>query len=341
MTDSVRGIDLLNSANSTIGVLSAPLKDLQDKTILAISEILYHGARVRPLMMDNKLIGYARGLRLSEKAWLSTMYPEPIGYLKALLHYSTTLGSLIDSLSVVEFRRVFHVVERLGRADESLLPLVYPFSTTSASEKLAAVPLPPIDTLRTPHGPMETLGPSEIYLQWRFMCKHREDLKVILNETQNSVMIVQAWVGKAAAQMATELKNSQKQLHPNIPDPWMELGVALDPDIDFEDGWGHSHQDQSLDGLMREYNGMVREDKHEQLMLALAEKQRQELIEEREKVLRLKNRAEGVSYSEKISEEISPKQTEKERKERIQAGIARADSLGELDPRAKSWNIDL
>jgi hypothetical protein len=43
-----------------------------------------------------------------------------------------------------------------------------------------------------------------------------------------------------------------------------------------EDGWGHTHEDDTLQGILRELNGMIGDDKHEQLMGYLQSKMEEE-----------------------------------------------------------------
>lgn len=313
-----RGIDLINQAVSNSDTdLPPELEEIRANTIISVGESLYYGARPRPLLRDGSPVGYARGLRQAEKYWLNNMFPSPVDRTVEMVLLATTLTrEQVYAMSAIELKRVLQLIHHETRSDSRLLGWVYPYSTTIASEKLWCCKMAPPAHVELPHGTMPTKGVSDLYLHWAFMANLREETKVSLRETMNAAMIVRSHIGKAAQQLSNELNSMQAKLKSNIAQPWLESGSKLLQNVDFDDGWGHSHQDQSLDGLMREYWGMVNEDKHEQFMNLLLEKQQKDLVAERERIRSLKNRVEGITYKEKF---LTPKEMFKRDAERRKA----------------------
>jgi hypothetical protein len=124
------------------------------------------------------------------------------------------------------------------------------------------------------------------------------------------------------------------------------MGIGVEG-FDPEDGWGHIHQDQSLEGLLREYHGMINNDKHEQLMHEFAVLHRERAEREREKVKRLQSRVEGITYRERgLTEEevraqdVARRKAEQSRKERIyEESLVLTEAQEENKTRA--WDIEL
>jgi hypothetical protein len=326
--------------------LTGKLAEIRDQVLLALNELLGHGARMRPLWIGGKQVGFIRGLRISERIWIARMYPDREDHSAAMVRVASTLTpEQIEALSTHEFRRLLRVLHHLTKADDALLPWIYPFSTTTTSERFWLAKQPPINTIHTPSGPLPTYGPSELYNQWAYMAASREEAKVSIRGAQHAGMIVRAWVGKNAQQLMSDLKNSQDRLLPNISTPWQEMAPE-EVTGDLDDGWGHAHEDQSLDGLMREYHGMVNEDKHEQLMAELAELQRQQILAENEHLRQLKGRVEGIRYVERhvSDEEVRQQAAKKEQLRLIEQNKTshnRAAMLDAMETGARSWNIDI
>ena len=109
----------------------------------------------------------------------------------------------------------------------------------------------------------------------------RERSKKRLDATYDAAMITRALTGKGADKLYAALKRSQQALTPDLDEPWTTVVRADSTDINYSDGWGHSHQDDSVEGIMREVEGMTRMDRHEQFMdkfynHQIAQAQRQE-----------------------------------------------------------------
>ena len=73
--------------------------------------------------------------------------------------------------------------------------------------------------------------------------------------------------------MANELKAMARSLQTNTLDPWREL-VKITEAPDLDDGWAHSGDD-SLEGMLRELNGMMSDDRHERVFAAFDAQERQ------------------------------------------------------------------
>jgi hypothetical protein len=74
-------------------------------------------------------------------------------------------------------------------------------------------------------------------------------------------------VGKSVQKYITNLNKRALLLEINSDNPWKNISTIDQADsLDLNDGWGHAHEDSSEAGLLREGEGMVGFDKHEQFM---------------------------------------------------------------------------
>jgi hypothetical protein len=141
-------------------------------------------------------------------------------------------------------------------------------------------------------------------------------------------------------------------LNLNIADPWINMGITP-PDYDLSDGWGHIHQDASVEGLMRELNGMLTDDKHEQLMKAIAERDIREAEIKKAKIRAMRDRVEGVVARETYltPEEMRRRVLAKRNEDRARQDAALRNRIEMLDRMAsetpeeransKSWDFEL
>jgi len=82
---------------------------------------------------------------------------------------------------------------------------------------------------------------------------------------------------------------------------------------DFDDGYGHSHQDSSVEGMMREMKGMTEGDKHEELMKAFHDTQ---MRAEREKQRQLDLISQQRKKRDEIDDSVYIIRTDKEVRQR-------------------------
>jgi hypothetical protein len=101
----------------------------------------------------------------------------------------------------------------------------------------------------------------------------RERSKRRVDDTYNAAMITRALTGKGADKLYQALKKTQESLQPDLDAPWMQVVRVEVRDINFADGWGHAHQDDSVEGILREVEGMAKMDKHERFMAAFYNQQ--------------------------------------------------------------------
>jgi hypothetical protein len=131
---------------------------------------------------------------------------------------------------------------------------------------------------------MRILAPSEHARLWATLCVHREQAKVRLDANWNAVLQVRPLAGKSVDPLANELKALSKQLATESMEPW-ETVVRFKPAKDLDDGWAHSENLETQEGMLKELHGMLNDDKHEQLM-AKFEKQQIDAAEERKRALK-------------------------------------------------------
>ena len=125
---------------------------------------------------------------------------------------------------------------------------------------------------------------------WATLCNYREQSKRRLEATMNALMTIRPHVGKAADPVANDLKATARSLMTDSLEPWTEI-VAHKQEVQAEDGWAHS-EDSSPEGIQRELQGMVSNDRHERFF-AWWETQLREQAETQRKALDAKIAARG------------------------------------------------
>ena len=246
----------------------------------ALVELVDQGCRIRPLILAKKHIGFVRGVHTSERRLLFTWYPEPEDRIFHILSLGTTLTPAeIEDLDGYEAQTLMRVIDQCTDADTSLIPYVSAFASTSLSEVLwygrgsaAASYLNRV--VEIPGGVrFNLIAPPEHSRLWATMSAIRDRSKQNLDAAYNAAMITRALAGKGADRIFTSLKKTQKALASDAQAPWADV-VKLDlVDVNFADGWGHAHQDDSIEGLLRENEGIEKIDRHEQAMNAIYQRQ--------------------------------------------------------------------
>ena len=271
------GSDLLQRITS--GEMDAPTLEAVDRVRSAVTpaltELLGFGARIRPLTLEGRLVGFIRGVHFTERRQLFQWFTSPEDRITQLLQLGTTLTEEdIAGLDGYEARYLLRLIDEFTEADISLYPYISAFSTTSSSEILwcgrgASVASAPQSRLELPGGwSFPLLAPSDHARLWVAIAASRERSKHRLDDTFNAAMIVRSMVGKGADKLFASLKKTQIALATDAQEPWTEIIKVEARDINFKDGWGHAHQDDSVEGVVREVMGMAKMDKHERYMEA-------------------------------------------------------------------------
>ena len=259
------------------------INKVREEVVPALAELIDYGFRARPLHLGTAMVGFIRGIHPQERRQIYRWFSDPSDRVFHILSHATTLTAEdIQGLDGFEAQRLLTLVDRLTEADLSLYPYIGAFSTTSVSEVLwygrgLAVASWNNRTASIPGGyTFNLLAPPEHSRLWAGVAQLRERSKKRLDDNYNAAMITRALTGKGSDKLYAALKQNQQSLSPDLPDPWMKVVRADLEGVDFGDGWGHAHQDDSVDGVMREVRGMALMDKHEKFMDAFYKQQMEE-----------------------------------------------------------------
>ena len=273
---STLGMDLMNKIHSGEIRESAPSKVVaaaRSRISESLEEMLEIGARIRPLKLQGKQVGWVRGVHLAERKLISRWYADPSDRIFQILRIATTLGDdRISDLDTFEFRALVKLVTKLSDQDVTLFPFISAFTCTSMSETLwasqgAGLVVPGTRSVDMLDGrAIRILAPPDHARLWAALAAARERSKHKLDDMFNAALITKAMVGKGANKLFSDLQRTAKKLIPDIDDPWKEIVPGVEEDVDFEDGWGHAHQDTSEEGFWRESQGLIHGDKHEAFM---------------------------------------------------------------------------
>ncbi len=276
------GADLMNriSTGDLRQAPSAAVEKLRTTVVAALEELFVVGARIRPLMLDSRQVGWVRGLHVSEHRLLRRWAATQDDLLTSILHLATTFSREdLNNMSVGDIRSLARLVGQMTEYDLSLYPYVAAFCTTSISGSLWASGPSVVSSwssgkgVRMPDGAtIELLAPSDHVRLWAALCRIREDSKASLDRAINSTMLAQVWVGDKATQMLRSLQSEMARYQPDRPEPWTDISPAKPTELN--DGWAHSGVDDSVQGLMRELRGISSYDRHERVMAYLERRQR-------------------------------------------------------------------
>ena len=265
------GSELISQIHSgEIGKVSGVyVAKVRNEIIEAMQELLETGARVRPLLADGKTVGYVRGLHWSERKWIRRFVmgnTEQI--LQALLLATTLSREQLLVCSSLEIQALSRIVAEMSDRDVSLYPYLSAFVSTSASEQLwyshgsslsdfseRRIILPNDKALKL-------VAPSDHSRLWTTLCTMREQSKRRLDDNFNSAMIVRSNVGKGANAIIADLRQMAKGLTPDQMEPWEN--IVRQESKSAEDGWAHA--ETSFEGLKREMDNMLANDRHERVI---------------------------------------------------------------------------
>lgn len=267
------GVDLMNQINDGKLRREAPgaaLEEVKLQVSLECEELLSIGARIRPLLIGNNQIGWVRGMYSSEHRILQKWVYNTTEFMIQSFLLTTTLSRKeIEALSTNELWSLVKTLQTMKEYDLSLLPYMSAFVTTHTSEYLwhgkgRALASFENRHVQLPDGKsIKLLAPSDHARIWASLCTYREQSKIRVDNSLNALMIVRPWAGKSADSLANDLKMASRLLQPDSHEPWK---MIVKPKVTTpDDGWAHM-EDDSVEGLQKHLDGMLNNDKHEQLI---------------------------------------------------------------------------
>src|SRR5271156_3159120 len=138
--DNSAGMDIMRQINE--GRLKpAPSAEDVERVKIEITEnceeLIEVGARIRPLLVDGKQVGWVRGIHMQERRMLKRWIREPNDYVSLTLKHATSFSTEeIETLQVEELRSLVDVVKTMSERDFSLYPYLSAYVTTHSSEAL-------------------------------------------------------------------------------------------------------------------------------------------------------------------------------------------------------------
>jgi hypothetical protein len=321
------GVDMMNQIS--LGELkykqSNIALEVKEKVSTAMEEIITMGARVRPLKLNGKRVGWLRPLAYSERKVLDRMIEKDDERVLLTLTHCTTLSEEdINDLDMYEMNSILHRLYSANVADMSLFPYISAFCTTQISQNLWYSKHDALYSRRElimPDGKILKLLalPDHIAL-WSTLTTIRNRSITKLEDSLNFGSLIKAQIGKDANKYIKELVKGLNEFQIDIIEPWTEVVdyVKLQSATPhFSDGFGHSHEDNTVQGLLREMEGMMHGDKHEQLMQQFYDKQLREAQEQEHLVqLRVQKRRQELALLEDDGALVVVTDAEVKRRER-------------------------
>lgn len=273
-----QGTQLMNQINS--GEMKFKQSDVatqvKQEVSEALSEIINIGARVRPLLLNDKRVGWIRALNYSERKLLDRVVNDSDEQIVAILSHCTTLTEeeVLD-LDIHELNSILTRLHHMTLADLSLYPYMSAFVTTQSSQTLWAGRFDGMFNCRQidmfDGRVLHLIDKPDLVTLWAALSRIREESIAKLEQTLNFGTLIKAWAGKSADKYVNDLIRSLQTYQPDSIQPWIDVIdyvqlQAKDESKHFTDGFGHSHEDNTVQGLLREMHGMLEGDKHEQLM---------------------------------------------------------------------------
>lgn len=278
-----QGTELMRQLNSGELELrqSEIAQEVKGFVTTAMEEIITAGARVRPLKLNGKRVGWIRPLAYAERKVLDRLFEDEDERIVITLKHCTTLTEdEILNLDIHELNSILYRLHTANAADLSLFPYLSAFVTTQMSQNLWNSRHDRVfdkEKIHLPDGGVLSFmaAPDHISL-WANLSTIREQSITRLEQSLNFGTLIKAQVGKQADKYVNDLIKSLNGFQPDSIEPWIDIVDFMKVQSQtpvFGDGYGHSHQDNSVQGLMREMKGMLEGDRHEQLMETFYEKQ--------------------------------------------------------------------
>jgi hypothetical protein len=323
------GVDLMRRINdgelkkAPMGRIEAVKKLITENC----EELIEGGARIRPLLVGDEQIGWARGLHLQERLMLRRWVKDPNDFVGHALALATSLAEEeIDALTALEARSLAEVVKRMTEYDTSLFPFLSAYVTTQSSENLWYGQGEKLTSYENkvvlmPDGKrIKLLVPPDHARMWASLCTYREQAKRRLEDNFNSLFIVRPWAGRSADPISAELKNVARSLETDSTEPW-ERVVRKEAAANKDDGWAHAGD--SVEDMQRELKGMISGDKHERLMDKWQKQMEDEAEATKRKLSELRAERRGDSEPGIIAErmEVFTDKQVKERQAALRKGL--------------------
>jgi hypothetical protein len=312
MSKSTLGTELMRKLNE--GSLEQAPTEFVAKTrediSAAIEELVDIGARIRPLLVEGRRIGWIRGVHLTERKQLQRWITDEIEFGIHLIGLGTSFTEdEVRSMSIVEIRSLSRIVQRMTDSDLKLYPYLSPFVTTSISEQLwyskgAYATTFRDREVRMPDGKvMKILAASDQSRMWATLCSYRVQAKSRLDSSYNAVMTIRPHVGKGADSITANLNDISRSLKTDGLEPWTEIVRVSSQENKFNDGWAHSAEDDSIEGMQRELKGMLNLDRHERVV---AEFDRQTREREEKRLAERSEAAKAKRAARQVSTQFVP-----------------------------------
>lgn len=324
--DASVGMDIMRkiSAGDLKPTPTADVERVKAEITENCEELIEVGARIRPLLVDGKQVGWVRGVHLQERRMLKRWVRDPNDYVALTLKYATSFSTEeIEALQSEELLNLVDVVRAMSERDFSLYPYLNAYVTTQSSETMwygkgeqltsfdnKVISMPDDKTITV-------MAPPDHARMWATLCSYREQAKKRLEDSSQALFIVRPWAGKQADPVATELRGIAHQLETGSNYMWEQI-VKVQRPVDVTDGWGHPGD--SLEDLRREMKGMMEGDKHERLMEAWQNQMVHE-AEEKQKAIDEARKKRGVTQAG-VYQQAMEVLTEKDIRER-QAALAK------------------
>ena len=272
-----QGSDLMNqlSRGELTFKSSAYALSIKMKISTALTELITFGARVRPLILEGERVGWIRPFSFSEKKQIDIWFDKEEDKVKYLLQLCTTLPlATIENLDMVELNSILRILTQGHLADLSLVPYLTSFVTTQSSMGLWHTRndsmFKPKEFLLPDGSKLSQLLVADHISIWASLCAMREAAILRTEASINAAVIARSFGGgESWTSYLTNLQKTLQAYSMDNMDTWMNTIDFVSynaKEKDLGDGFGHSHEDASTEGLMREMQGMLEGDKHEQLI---------------------------------------------------------------------------
>lgn len=328
MPKATAGTQLMNEIFAGMHKRTAPQTVLQVKTAVsaACEELIEYGARIRPLLIDDKPAGWVRGLHLTERKALRLWFPNSLDFVENAVLMSTSLTrEQVNSLTSQDIYGLAKLIKDMGDYDLSLLPYMTAFSTTSVSENLWNSSGPALTnyhnkTITLPDDKtIKILAASDQAKLWATLCIYREHAKERLDGTLNATMIARTMAAKGSLDnFVAQLKTALSQLQPDAVEPWENI-VDTTRSINVDDGW--AHPDDTVQGMLRELTGLIEGDRHERVMTAFYDQQIAKAEDEKKRLASLIQKRGGPGIGQQEGITIRTEKEVRERQAQLRRGF--------------------
>ena len=100
--------------------------------------------------------------------------------------------------------------------------------------------------------------------------------------------------------LRSELNSVSKSMRVDATEPWEQV-IRVQQPRTLDDGWAHSMDDDSREGLLHEMHGMFANDKHEQFMEKFYQQQADKAAKERQRVEEIVRQRGGPGVTSEVT----------------------------------------